>query len=195
MRCFWWPQLWFLLLISSGYIGAGMLSAAVAGGVFASPPPGSILAAILSLHNAGNVSFSFPCVCVSVRVGSAYIITDLICLIKPVLAQCSVVQLFLKKVLTVDLIWSLTFYIWSFCQNGSLISPCDSAALLPSLTLHLIKIWWPLPFSEEKICVHGDCIIFVSSHRGSNTFTHLVWSNLSAMDRLRLSSVSLTVCK
>ncbi|XP_039466151.1 triokinase/FMN cyclase isoform X2 [Oreochromis aureus] len=30
-----------------------MLSAAVAGGVFASPPPGSILAAILSLHNAG----------------------------------------------------------------------------------------------------------------------------------------------
>uniref|UniRef100_I3IV90 Triokinase/FMN cyclase n=1 Tax=Oreochromis niloticus TaxID=8128 RepID=I3IV90_ORENI len=37
----------------AGYIGAGMLSAAVAGGVFASPPPGSILAAILSLHNAG----------------------------------------------------------------------------------------------------------------------------------------------
>ncbi|XP_069028285.1 triokinase/FMN cyclase [Embiotoca jacksoni] len=36
-----------------GYIGAGMLSAAVAGGVFASPPPASILAAILSLHNAG----------------------------------------------------------------------------------------------------------------------------------------------
>ncbi|CAG5929407.1 unnamed protein product [Menidia menidia] len=36
-----------------GYIGAGMLSAAVAGGVFASPPPTSILAAILSLHNAG----------------------------------------------------------------------------------------------------------------------------------------------
>lgn len=64
MRCFWLPQLWFLLLVSSGYIGAGMLSAAVAGGVFASPPPGSILAAILSLHNAGNVSFSFPCVCV-----------------------------------------------------------------------------------------------------------------------------------
>uniref|UniRef100_A0A3P8T2Y9 Triokinase/FMN cyclase n=1 Tax=Amphiprion percula TaxID=161767 RepID=A0A3P8T2Y9_AMPPE len=30
-----------------GYIGAGMLSAAVAGGVFASPPPTSILAAIL----------------------------------------------------------------------------------------------------------------------------------------------------
>ncbi|CAK6973350.1 triokinase/FMN cyclase [Scomber scombrus] len=36
-----------------GYIGAGMLSAAVAGGVFASPPPASILAAILCLHNAG----------------------------------------------------------------------------------------------------------------------------------------------
>uniref|UniRef100_A0A7N6BYD5 Triokinase/FMN cyclase n=1 Tax=Anabas testudineus TaxID=64144 RepID=A0A7N6BYD5_ANATE len=36
-----------------GYVGAGMLSAAVAGGVFASPPPASILAAILSLYNAG----------------------------------------------------------------------------------------------------------------------------------------------
>ncbi|CAF94050.1 unnamed protein product, partial [Tetraodon nigroviridis] len=36
-----------------GYVGAGMLSAAVAGGVFASPPPASILSAILSLHNAG----------------------------------------------------------------------------------------------------------------------------------------------
>nr|XP_046236999.1 triokinase/FMN cyclase [Scatophagus argus] len=36
-----------------GYVGAGMLSAAVAGGVFASPPPASILAAILTLHNAG----------------------------------------------------------------------------------------------------------------------------------------------
>ncbi|KAM8747303.1 triokinase/FMN cyclase [Acanthopagrus schlegelii] len=36
-----------------GYVGAGMLSAAVAGGVFASPPPASILAAILALHNAG----------------------------------------------------------------------------------------------------------------------------------------------
>lgn len=31
-----------------------MLSAAVAGGVFASPPPASILAAILSLYNAGD---------------------------------------------------------------------------------------------------------------------------------------------
>ncbi|KAM3590268.1 uncharacterized protein V6R79_006860 [Siganus canaliculatus] len=36
-----------------GFVGAGMLSAAVAGGVFASPPPTSILAAILSLHSAG----------------------------------------------------------------------------------------------------------------------------------------------
>ncbi|XP_049603561.1 triokinase/FMN cyclase [Syngnathus scovelli] len=36
-----------------GYVGAGMLSAAVAGGVFASPPPASILAAILCLHGAG----------------------------------------------------------------------------------------------------------------------------------------------
>ncbi|CAB1351907.1 unnamed protein product [Coregonus sp. 'balchen'] len=37
----------------AGYIGSGMLSAAVAGGVFASPPPASVLAAILSLHDAG----------------------------------------------------------------------------------------------------------------------------------------------
>ncbi|KAJ8008531.1 hypothetical protein DPEC_G00105840 [Dallia pectoralis] len=37
----------------AGYIGGGMLSAAVAGGVFASPPPASVLAAILSLHDAG----------------------------------------------------------------------------------------------------------------------------------------------
>ncbi|KAL0970634.1 hypothetical protein UPYG_G00244840 [Umbra pygmaea] len=37
----------------AGYIGCGMLSAAVAGGVFASPPPASVLAAILSLHDAG----------------------------------------------------------------------------------------------------------------------------------------------
>uniref|UniRef100_A0A3B5ACD1 Triokinase/FMN cyclase n=1 Tax=Stegastes partitus TaxID=144197 RepID=A0A3B5ACD1_9TELE len=36
-----------------GYVGAGMLSAAVAGGVFASPPPASVLAAILSVHAAG----------------------------------------------------------------------------------------------------------------------------------------------
>ncbi|XP_029943939.1 triokinase/FMN cyclase [Salarias fasciatus] len=36
-----------------GYVGAGMLSAAVAGGVFASPPPASILAAVLALHDAG----------------------------------------------------------------------------------------------------------------------------------------------
>lgn len=44
-----------LVHVSLGYVGAGMLSAAVAGGVFASPPPASILAAILSLHNAGNL--------------------------------------------------------------------------------------------------------------------------------------------
>ncbi|XP_029615570.1 triokinase/FMN cyclase [Salmo trutta] len=37
----------------AGYIGSGMLSAAVAGGVFASPPPASVLAAILSLCDAG----------------------------------------------------------------------------------------------------------------------------------------------
>lgn len=44
-----------LLPVPPGYVGAGMLSAAVAGGVFASPPPASILAAILSLHHAGKV--------------------------------------------------------------------------------------------------------------------------------------------
>ncbi|XP_063043440.1 triokinase/FMN cyclase isoform X2 [Engraulis encrasicolus] len=37
----------------AGYIGLGMLSGVVAGGVFASPPPGSILAAIMSLWHAG----------------------------------------------------------------------------------------------------------------------------------------------
>uniref|UniRef100_A0A8C9R8U4 Triokinase/FMN cyclase n=1 Tax=Scleropages formosus TaxID=113540 RepID=A0A8C9R8U4_SCLFO len=37
----------------AGYVGAGMLSAAVAGAVFASPPPGSVLAAILTLWQAG----------------------------------------------------------------------------------------------------------------------------------------------
>lgn len=45
--------------LSPGYVGAGMLSAAVAGGVFASPPPASILAAILCLHNAGTLGFCF----------------------------------------------------------------------------------------------------------------------------------------
>lgn len=57
-----WPRSVFLscsysllsLRLLAGYVGAGMLSAAVAGGVFASPPPASILAAILSLHNAGD---------------------------------------------------------------------------------------------------------------------------------------------
>lgn len=47
------PSLLSVRLLA-GYVGAGMLSAAVAGGVFASPPPASILAAILSLHNAGD---------------------------------------------------------------------------------------------------------------------------------------------
>lgn len=37
----------------SGYIGVGMLSGAVAGAVFASPPPGSVLAAILTLWKGG----------------------------------------------------------------------------------------------------------------------------------------------
>uniref|UniRef100_A0A8C5GBY2 Triokinase/FMN cyclase n=1 Tax=Gouania willdenowi TaxID=441366 RepID=A0A8C5GBY2_GOUWI len=37
----------------AGFVGHGMLSAAVAGAVFASPPPANILAAILALHEAG----------------------------------------------------------------------------------------------------------------------------------------------
>lgn len=37
----------------SGYIGRGMLSAAVAGAVFSSPPPVSILAAIMTLWQSG----------------------------------------------------------------------------------------------------------------------------------------------
>ncbi|KAI1888363.1 hypothetical protein AGOR_G00184230 [Albula goreensis] len=37
----------------AGYVGAGMLSGAVAGAVFASPPPGSVLAAILALWQGG----------------------------------------------------------------------------------------------------------------------------------------------
>ncbi|KAF7706318.1 triokinase/FMN cyclase [Silurus meridionalis] len=37
----------------AGYIGRGMLSAAVAGAVFSSPPPGSILAAIMALWQSG----------------------------------------------------------------------------------------------------------------------------------------------
>ena len=51
--------------LGPGYIGAGMLSAAVAGGVFASPPPASILAAVLHLHDAGAACV---CVCVCVQV-------------------------------------------------------------------------------------------------------------------------------
>ncbi|XP_026990220.2 triokinase/FMN cyclase isoform X1 [Tachysurus fulvidraco] len=38
----------------AGYIGRGMLSAAVAGAVFSSPPPGSILAAIMTLWQSGT---------------------------------------------------------------------------------------------------------------------------------------------
>ncbi|KAL4630225.1 triokinase/FMN cyclase [Arapaima gigas] len=37
----------------AGYVGAGMLSAAVAGSVFASPPPATVLAAVLTLWQAG----------------------------------------------------------------------------------------------------------------------------------------------
>ncbi|XP_055053504.1 triokinase/FMN cyclase [Misgurnus anguillicaudatus] len=37
----------------AGYIGVGMLSGAVVGGVFASPPPGSVLAAILAVWKGG----------------------------------------------------------------------------------------------------------------------------------------------
>ncbi|XP_052005145.1 triokinase/FMN cyclase isoform X1 [Xyrauchen texanus] len=38
----------------AGYIGMGMLSGVVAGAVFASPPPGSVLAAILTLWKGGT---------------------------------------------------------------------------------------------------------------------------------------------
>ncbi|KAG1959311.1 triokinase/FMN cyclase [Pimephales promelas] len=44
---------WMLSLAYGGYIGMGMLSGAVAGAVFASPPPGSVLAAILTLWKGG----------------------------------------------------------------------------------------------------------------------------------------------
>ena len=40
----------------SGYVGRGCLSAAVAGSVFASPPPTTILAALLTLASIGNPS-------------------------------------------------------------------------------------------------------------------------------------------
>ena len=35
----------------AGYVGVGMLTAAVSGAVFASPPPGSILAALKSIRS------------------------------------------------------------------------------------------------------------------------------------------------
>lgn len=37
----------------TGYIGSGMLSAAVAGAVFTSPPPSSILAALRTISKPG----------------------------------------------------------------------------------------------------------------------------------------------
>ena len=45
---------------AAGYIGEGMLSAAVAGAVFTSPPPGSILAAVRAIgaNNKGK-AFDF----------------------------------------------------------------------------------------------------------------------------------------
>ena len=38
----------------SGYVGLGMLSAVVAGAVFASPPPTSILAALRAIRSPGG---------------------------------------------------------------------------------------------------------------------------------------------
>ena len=38
----------------AGYVGPGMLTAAVAGAFFASPPPGSILAALRAIQSAGG---------------------------------------------------------------------------------------------------------------------------------------------
>lgn len=39
---------------AAGFVGEGMLSAAVAGSVFASPPPTSILAAIKAVQSSGD---------------------------------------------------------------------------------------------------------------------------------------------
>lgn len=38
-----------ILIIVAGYVGAGMLTAAISGAVFASPPPSSILAALRAI--------------------------------------------------------------------------------------------------------------------------------------------------
>ena len=40
----------------TGYVGNGMLTAAVAGAVFASPPAGNVLAAIRAAHSSSNGS-------------------------------------------------------------------------------------------------------------------------------------------
>lgn len=51
------PSTWqYPFLTSAGYVGPGMLSAAVAGAVFTSPPPDSILAAIRAVgrNNPGE---------------------------------------------------------------------------------------------------------------------------------------------
>lgn len=72
-----------------------MLSAAVAGGVFASPPPASILAAVLCLHNAGNEHTSsalFGCQ----RAGYECIVIDLLYI--DVLKACSTIYLKLQEI-------------------------------------------------------------------------------------------------
>ena len=46
------------LLFFVGYVGPGMLSAAVAGAVFTSPAVGSILAAIQAVSSPGNIKYS-----------------------------------------------------------------------------------------------------------------------------------------
>lgn len=45
------PRIFFLI---SAFVGQGMLSAAVSGAVFTSPPAGNILAAIRASHSPDN---------------------------------------------------------------------------------------------------------------------------------------------
>ena len=53
----------YFVVMPTGFVGSGMLSGAIAGSVFTSPPPSSILAAIrkVGLGNSGKISLQFPC--------------------------------------------------------------------------------------------------------------------------------------
>ena len=50
----------FIILLP-GYVGPGMLSGAIAGAVFTSPPPGSILAAIRAVGRGNKGKFKKCC--------------------------------------------------------------------------------------------------------------------------------------